>query len=134
MLIFFLYDIFFDILLVFQHKKFLYFFVTWYKNGKKDLIFGKKCINRNAFHKNKRPISIVNVDIRRIVFSRKDLYGKKGSFKYFIGYISETNAFPMTLCIKLSQMNIYIKCFDSNNKCINLLVYDRKLVKNTMKY
>ena len=95
----------------------------------KALIFGKHCINKNAFHKNKRPISIDKVDIRRIVLSKIDLYGKKGSFKYFIEYISETNAFPTLLCIKLLQMNGYVKYFDSNSECINLLVYDKKLLR-----
>ena len=43
----------------------------------------KQCINKNTFHKNKRPISIEKVETRKIV-STKDLYGKKGSFKCFI--------------------------------------------------
>ena len=54
----------------------------------KALIFNKQCINKNAFHGNKRPISIDKVDIKRIVLSKKDFYGKKDSFKSFIGYIS----------------------------------------------
>ena len=36
------------------------------------------------------------------------LYVNKGSFKYFIGYITKTNSFPIPSCIKLSQMNGYI--------------------------
>ena len=42
-----------------------------------------------------------------------DLYGK-GSFKYFIRYIHEINAFPIPLCIKNPQMNGYVKYSDSN--------------------
>ena len=42
----------------------------------KALIFGEDCINKNGFHKNKRPINIDEVDVRRIVLSRN-----KGSFK-----------------------------------------------------
>ena len=38
----------------------------------KAFMFGKKCINKNIFHINKRPISIDKVDIRRIVLSNKD--------------------------------------------------------------
>ena len=41
------------------------------------LVFDKQCINKNAFHKNKRPISIDKVEIKRIVLSKKDSYGKK---------------------------------------------------------
>ena len=54
----------------------------------KALIFDKQCINRNAFHKNKRPINIDKVEIRRIVLSIKDSYSRKGSFTCFIGYIN----------------------------------------------
>ena len=54
----------------------------------KALNINKQFINKNAFHKNKKPISIDKVDIKRIVLSKKDFYGKKDSFKSFIGYIS----------------------------------------------
>ena len=43
----------------------------------KILVFDEQ-FNKNAFHKNKRPISIDLADIRRIVVSRKNLYDKKG--------------------------------------------------------
>ena len=86
----------------------------------KVLIFDKECIMKNVFHKNKKPISIDKVDIRKIVLPKKDSYGKKCSFKYFIGYINETDAFPVPLCIKLPQMNGYVKYFDCNSKCIKL--------------
>ena len=36
------------------------------------LIFGDQCINKNAFHKNKRPISSIDkVDIKRVVLYEK---------------------------------------------------------------
>ena len=63
--------------------------------NEKVLIFDKQCINKNPFHKYKRSTSFDKVEIRRTVFSKKDLYGKKDSFKYFIGYINETDAFPV---------------------------------------
>ena len=73
------------------------FFISFSLHGikieQKVLIFDKKCINKNVFHKIKRPININNVEIRRIVLSKKDSYGKKGSFKYFIGYINELMLF-----------------------------------------
>ena len=31
-------------------------------------------------------------------------------------------------------MNRYVKYFDSNNKCFNLLVHDKELLKNAMQY
>ena len=97
------------------------------------LIFGEQCFNKNTLHKNKIPFSINKVDDIRMVLSRKGLYGKKGSFKFFIGYIIETNAFPIPLYIKLLQMNGYIKYFN-DNKYVNILFHDKKLLKNTMQY
>ena len=55
------------------------------------------------------------------------MLSKIDSFKYFIGYINETDLFPVPLCAKLPQMNGYVKHFDSNNKWINLLFY---IIKN----
>ena len=104
-------------------KNFFFFFsLRGIKIEQKVLIFDKQCINKNAFHKNKRPVNIDRVEIRRIELFKKDSYGKKGSFKFFIGYINKTDALPIPLCIKLPQMNEYVKYFDSNNKCMNLLV------------
>ena len=82
----------------------------------KALIFGEDCINKNAFHKNKRPINIDEVDIRRIVLSSKHSHANKASFKYFIGNINNDNAFPIPL--KIPQINGYTKYFDKNNKYI----------------
>ena len=93
----------------------------------KALIFGKQCINKNAFHKNKKPISVDKVDIRRIVLSKKDYMVEKGSFKYFIGHIHVGNAFSIPLCIKRRQINRYVKYFN-DNKCLNLLVHDKELL------
>ena len=45
--------------------------------------------------------------ILKEVLSKKDLYAKKGSLKYFVDYISETNAFTMPLCMKLPQVWIF---------------------------
>ena len=49
------------------------------------LYFGENGIIKIAFHKNKIPIKINEVDIKEIVLSHKKSYGKD-SFKYFIGY------------------------------------------------
>ena len=94
----------------------------------KDLMFGEDCINKNTFHKNKKPINTDEVDIRGIVLSNKQSCGNKGSFKYFIGYINNFNAFPIPLCIEPPQMKGYIKYFDDNNKYMNLLVHNKKVV------
>ena len=85
--------------------------------------FGENGIIKSAFHKNKKPININEVDIEEIVLSHKKSYGKD-SFKYFIGYRHNGNAVPSPLCIKLPQVNAYAKCLDKNSKYMNLLVDD----------
>ena len=91
----------------------------------KVLIFGKQCNNKNVFCKHKHLIDI-NKDIDKIVISCKDSYDKTGSLRCFIGYISN---YIKPLCIKVPQMNGYVKYFNGN-KCMNLLVLDKELLKN----
>ena len=88
---------------------------------RKVLIFGKNVVNKNFFHKHKHLIDVDKEDVDRIVISNKDWYGKKGSFKYFIGYVTN---YINPLCIKLSQMNGYVKYFN-DSKCMNLLVHNK---------
>ena len=57
------------------------------KMGKKVLIFGEGGIIKNKFHIYERSVSIDKVVIKRILLSKKDSYGNKGSYKYFTGYI-----------------------------------------------
>ena len=75
------------------------------------LYFGENGIIKSAFHKNKKPVNINEVDIERIALSDKG------------------NAFPSPLCIKLPQMNVYAKYFDRNNTYINLLLNDKKILE-----
>ena len=84
------------------------------------MYFRENAIIKSAFHKNKKPININEVDIEEIVSSHKKSYGKN-SFKYFIGYRHNGNGFPSPLCIKRPQMNAYAKYFDRNGKYMNLL-------------
>ena len=72
--------------------------------------FAENGIIKSAFHKNKRPININEVDIEEIVLSHKKSHSKD-SFNYFNGYIHKGNAFPSPLCVKLPQMNAHAKHF-----------------------
>ena len=47
--------------------------------------FGDIEIEKQKFHQYKRPISILNIDINKIVVSNKVSFGKNG-FKHFIRY------------------------------------------------
>ena len=73
--------------------------------------FRENSIINSAFHKNKRPININEVDIKRIALSDKKSISED-SFKDFIGYRRECNAFPFPLSIGLPQMKAYGKYFD----------------------
>ena len=42
-------------------------------------------MEKQIFHQHKRPISIKDININKIVISNKVSFGKK-DFKYFIGY------------------------------------------------
>ena len=89
---------------------------------------GENAIIKSAFHKNKRPINVNEVDIEEIVLPHKNSY-IKDQLKYFIGYRNKGNAFESPLYKKLPEMNGYVKYFDKNNKCINLLVNDKETLK-----
>ena len=82
-------------------------------NGKSINFQGKKN-NKSNFYKNKKLFNIHDLDVNKIFFnkvSKKESYGSKNSFKYFIGYDVDV---IRPLCIKLPQMIGYVKHFDSN--------------------
>ena len=95
-----------------------------------------KKIKKSDFYnnKNKKIFNIDDIDVNKILVSKKEQYGKYNSFKYFIGYNDHDVINP--LCLKLSQMNGYINEFDEDknkNKStitISVKVKDEKLLKN----
>ena len=70
--------------------------------------FGDIEVKKQKFRLHKRPISIKNIDINKIVLFKKISFGKK-SFKYFIGY---KDAKIRPLCIFLPKMSAYRRDFD----------------------
>ena len=60
----------------------------------------------------KKTFIINDVDVNKILISKKEQYGKKNSLKCFIG--NNDNDVIRPFCIKLPQMIGYVKCFDSN--------------------
>ena len=54
-------------------------------NGK-SIKFDDKKINKRNFYKNKKLFNIHDLDVNKILFSKKESYGTKISLKYFIGY------------------------------------------------
>ena len=78
----------------------------------KNIIFNDKKINKSSFYENKKLFNIDDIDVNKILVSKTELYGKKNSFKYFIGY--NDNDDIRSLCIKLPQMIGYAQYFDSS--------------------
>ena len=53
----------------------------------KSVKFGDKRITKSNFYKNKKPCNIENINVDKILISKKESYGsKENSCKYFIGY------------------------------------------------
>ena len=102
------------------------FFSQSTRTSGKSIIFNDKNINKNNVHKNKKLFKIDDIDINEISVSKKELYGQKSSFKYFIGY--KYNDVIRPLCIKLPQMIGYAKYFDSS-KTMYFKLIDKKLLR-----
>ena len=114
-------------LLLFLSKEVIIEFIFFYMS-KNDAI--NMMNNSNLKNRCKEPITINNVDIRKVVLSKNNSYGTKGAFKCFIGHISNAGIIP--LCIILPQTNTYVKYFDKNSKYMNILVHDKKILKNSI--
>ena len=97
----------------------------------KSINFDDKKINKSNFYKNKKLFSLNDIDVIKILVSKKESYGTKNSLKCFIGYNDGDVIRP--LCIILPQMIGYVKHFDSN-KTMSFKVSDNKLLKSTIKY
>ena len=52
---------------------------------------------------------IADIDVNKILVCKEETYGKRSSFKYFIG--SNNNDVIRPLCIKLPQMTGYVGKF-----------------------
>ena len=71
-----------------------------------------KKINKSIFYKHKKLFKIDDIDINKILVSKREPYYKKSSFKFFIGYDDKDDI--RLLCIKNPEMIGYAKYFESN--------------------
>ena len=62
---------------------------------------------KRDFYKNKKALQIDDVDVNKILVSKKEPCGTKNAFKYFIGY--NDNNVIRSLCLRLPQMTCYAK-------------------------
>ena len=109
-------------------KKFLLFFFTVYKNERKEHKFWQQKYQKSDFYnKNKKIFNIDDIDVNKILVSKKEPYGKNNSLIYFIGYNDNDAIRP--LCLRLPQMTGYSKKFNEN-ATMSFRVSDKQLLKN----
>ena len=75
------------------------------------------------------------IDVHKILLSKKESYGTKNLFKYFIGYndngviiICDNDVITM-LCVRLPEMTVYARKFDKN-ATISFTFNGKQLLKN----
>ena len=83
----------------------------------------KKIKKSNFYYKNKNIFYIDDIDVNKILVSKKDQCGKYNSFKYFIGF--NDNGVIRPLYLFLSQTTGYI-----NKITMSLMIKDIQLLKN----
>ena len=89
--------------------------------------FSNKKIKKSDFYnKNKKIFNTNDIDVNKILVSKKEIYDKYNLFKYFIGYNYNVIR-PLYLFI--SQATGYINKFEKN-KIMSLMVEDKQLLEN----
>ena len=87
--------------------------------GRKYINFDDKKIQKIDFYKNEKLLQINDIDVNKILVSKKELYDKKNAFERIIGY--NYNGVIRPLYLNISQLPAYTKRFTKN---------DEQLVKN----
>ena len=93
----------------------------------KNIDFEDKKIKKSYFHKNKKITKIDDIDVNKLLISKKESYGTKNSFKYFIGYNDNNVIEP--LCIRLPRMTGHFTKFDEN-ATMSFIINNKQLLKN----
>ena len=93
----------------------------------KSINFDDKKIRKRDFYKNKKVNIINGIGINGISISKKEPYGTKNSFTYFIGY-NDNNVIRL-LFVKLPQMTDHARKF-GENATISFRVNNKKLLMN----
>ena len=93
----------------------------------KNINFDDKKIKKSDFDKNKKVFQIDEVDVNKILVSKKEPYGTKNALKYFIGY--NDNDVIRPLCLMLPQMTGYARKFNEN-ATMSFRVNNKQLLKD----
>ena len=82
--------------------KCLLIFLQHIRRNRKNINFNNKKIKKTESYKNKKIFNIDDIDVNKVLVSKKEIYVKHDSFKYFIGY--NDNDVIRPLYLELSQM------------------------------
>ena len=93
----------------------------------KNINFDDKKIKKSEFYRNKKAFQLDDIDVNKILVSKKEPYGTKNALKYFIGY--NDNDVIRPLCLRLPQMTGYAKKFNEN-AAMSFRVNNKQLLKN----
>ena len=81
-------------------------------NGK-NINFDDKKIKKINVYKSKKVFQIDDIDVNKILASKKEPYSTKNALQFFIGYNDNDAVSPF--CIRLPQMTSYAKKFNEFN-------------------
>ena len=70
----------------------------------KNISFDDIKIKKSEFYKNKKTFQIDDVDLNKILVSKKEPYGTKNALKYFIGYNDNDVTTPLCLRLMLKSL------------------------------
>ena len=80
-----------------------------------------------TFTKTEKAFQIGDIDVNKILVSKKEPYDTKNALKYFIGY--NYNDVIRSLCLRLPQMTGYAKKFNEN-ATMSFRANNKQLLKN----
>ena len=96
----------------------------------KNINLNDKKIKKSILYKNKAINNIEDINVNNILVSKKEPYGNKNSFKYFIGY--NDNDIIRPLCLRLPQITGYARKCDEN-ATMSFIVKDKQLLEKYTK-
>ena len=82
---------------------------------------------KSGFYKSKKVTSIDDVNVNKILVSKKEPYDTKNALKYFIGH--NDNDVIRPLCVRLPQMRGSAKKFNENNATMSFRANSKELLK-----
>ena len=89
--------------------------------------FDDKKVKKSDFYKNKKVFQIDDIDVNKVLVSKKEPYGTKNKLKYFFGY--NDNDVIRPLCLRLPQMTGYAKKINEN-AIMSFKANNKQLLRN----